>query len=108
MIACILFSAWAVLSGEPLVGDKSLLNLDLIINSLFNLSGPTAFGTEEGHFSLNFPHHHYMIGVYSHIVLCVFGYVASFFFKQDKDISGLTFSDWRKTHKKVADVVKEV
>jgi SSS family solute:Na+ symporter len=94
MIACILFSAWAVLTGEPLVGDESVLNL----NSLF--------GLEEGQFSLNFPHHHYMIGVYSHIVLCVFGYVGSFFFKQDKDISGLTFSDWRRTHTRIADAAQ--
>ncbi|MHC4478261.1 MAG: sodium:solute symporter family transporter [Planctomycetota bacterium] len=105
MIACILFSAWAVLTGEPLVGDKSLIDLNMLFNNVFN---STALGTDEGQFTLNFPHHHYMIGVYSHIVLCIFGYVASFFFKQDKDISGLTFSDWRRTHTKIADAVREV
>jgi len=104
MLACILFSCWAVLSGEPLVGDKILLDLNQGLNNLFNT---TAFGTEQGQLSLNFPHHHYMIGVYSHIVLFVFGYIASLFFRHDRDISGLTFYDWRKTHKKVAEVIKE-
>jgi SSS family solute:Na+ symporter len=99
ILASVLFSVWAVLSGEPLVGEKSLIDLNQICNNLFNT---TAFGTLEGQTSLNFPHHHYMIGVYSHIVLFAVGYIASFFFKQDKNIAGLTFYDWRKTHKKVA------
>jgi SSS family solute:Na+ symporter len=101
MVACVLFSCWAVLSGEPLVGDKILVDMNQGFNSLFN---STAFGTGEGQVSLNFPHHHYMIGVYSHIVLFVVGYVASLFFRHDRNISGLTFYDWRKTHKKVAEV----
>jgi SSS family solute:Na+ symporter len=105
MVACVLFSCWAVLSGEPLVGDKILVDMNQGFNSLFSA---TAFGTAEGQVSLNFPHHHYMIGVYSHIVLFVVGYIASLFFRHDRDIGGLTFYDWRKTHKKVADVVREV
>jgi SSS family solute:Na+ symporter len=104
MVACILFSVWAVLSGEPLVGDKSLIDLNQICSNLFNT---TAFGTLEGQTSLNFPHHHYMIGVYSHIVLFVFGYVASLFFKHKRDITGLTFYDWRKRGKSVAEMVEE-
>ena len=104
MVACILFSCWAVLSGEPLVGDKILVDLNQIANNVFN---STKFGTAEGQISLNFPHHHYMIGVYSHIVLFVFGYVASLFFSHDRDISGLTFFDWRKQHKTIAEVVGE-
>jgi len=104
MVACVLFSCWAILSGEPLVGDKILLDLNQGFNNLFNT---TAFGTEQGQVSLNFPHHHYMIGVYSHIVLFVVGYIASLFFRHDRDITGLTFYDWRKQHKTIAEVVQE-
>ena len=41
--------------------------------------------------SLNFTHHDYMIGVYSHILLFVVGYLASLFFKREKDIRSLTY-----------------
>ncbi|MHC4645371.1 MAG: sodium:solute symporter family protein [Planctomycetota bacterium] len=70
-----------------------------------------AFLTKQGYVNLgrlNFTHHKYMLGVYSHAVLFGVAYIASFFFKHDKDISGLTFYGWRKTHKKVAEAVKEI
>ena len=69
-----------------------------------------AFLTKAGYIDLgklNFTHHKYMLGVYSHLVLFFVAYIASFFFKHDKDISGLTFYGWRKTRKKVAEVAKE-
>ncbi|MHC4155362.1 MAG: sodium:solute symporter, partial [Planctomycetota bacterium] len=53
---------------------------------------------------LNFPHHKYMLQVYSNLVLFGVGYLASFLFKQDKDLTDLTYWGWRKTHKKVAEV----
>jgi hypothetical protein len=49
-----------------------------------------------------------MLGVYSHLVLFGVAYVASFFFKHDKDLTNLTFYGWRKTRKKIAEVVSEV
>jgi len=71
MVACILFTAWALLTSKKII--------DL------------------GRF--NFTHHKYMLGVYTHFVLFGVGYFASFFFKQDKNIEGLTFYDWRAKHK---------
>ena len=32
----------------------------------------------------NFPHHKYMLGVYSHLIVFVVGYFASFLFKTEK------------------------
>ncbi len=70
--ACILFTAWAVLTSTPMeISGKKVLLLDL------------------GEF--NFIQHKYMIGVYSHIILVIFGYVASLFYKTDKDILDLTY-----------------
>lgn len=107
LIACILFSGWAVLTGQPLVGDKSFLDLNPLMSSVFNAFGiKTAFGTETS-VNLNFPHHHYMIGVYSHIVLFVVGYVASLFFKPIKSTKGLTFYDWREEHRTIAEMAAE-
>jgi len=69
----ILFTAYAVLTSTPLeIGGQKRLIMDL------------------GGF--NYTHHKLLIGVYSHIVLFVFGYFASFFFKSTRDISHLTFS----------------
>ncbi len=70
--ASVLFTAYALLTSQPVFwGGKNQLLLDL---------GP-----------LNFTHHEYMIGVYSHVLLCVVGYVASLFFKNENDISSLTY-----------------
>lgn len=75
IIASVLFTAYAVLTSKPLMPGKAIvLNL--------------------GHF--NFTHHKMMIGVYSHLVLMGVGYVASFFFQQEKDISALTYSSYLK------------
>jgi len=61
-----------------------------------------AFLTKQGTIdlgALNFTHHKYMLGVYSHIVLFVVGYLASFLFQQEKDIGDLTFYGWNKKRK---------
>lgn len=77
MVACIIFTAYAVLTSTPVGSDDSKkLILDL------------------GRF--NFTHHKYMLGVYSHLVLLVIGYVASLFFSNNHDIDGLTYSGWLK------------
>jgi SSS family solute:Na+ symporter len=60
--ACVLFTGWAVLTRQGYL--------------------------DWGRF--NFPHHKYMIGVYSHIVLFVVGYLASFLFHHRKPPKELT------------------
>ncbi|HPR30664.1 MAG TPA: sodium:solute symporter [Prolixibacteraceae bacterium] len=71
IVASILFTAWAILTSEPLIPGKEIV-LDL------------------GGF--NYTHHKMLVGVYSHLVLFGTGYLASFLFKQDKDLSHLTFN----------------
>lgn len=74
--ACVLFTAYAVLTSTK-----------------FDLGGPQKqLIVDLGKF--NFPHHPYMVGVYSHIVLFVVGYLASFFFKPERDVRELTFYGW--------------
>jgi len=105
LIACMLFTAWGFLTGPPLdPGNEAWVNLNSASNNLF---GTSAFGSAEGQTNLNFPHHRYMLGVYSHIVIFVFAYVASLFFRHDRDISGLTFYDWRRSHRSVAAMTEE-
>jgi SSS family solute:Na+ symporter len=58
MAACVLFTAYAVLTSTQ-VNNRLLLD----------------FG------DLNFTHHKYMLGVYSHIIVLIVGYITSFFFK---------------------------
>jgi solute:Na+ symporter, SSS family len=70
--ASILFTTYALLTSTPVFwGGQERLLLDLG--------------------SLNFTHHSYMIGVYSHLLLLVFGYFASLLFKSEKNIRSLTF-----------------
>jgi SSS family solute:Na+ symporter len=70
--ASILFTAYAFLTSMPVYwGGEEHVLLDLG--------------------NLNFKHHEYMIGVYSHILLFVVGYLASLFFKNEKDIRSLTY-----------------
>jgi len=73
--ACVLFTAYAALSTTRIEwGGEQRLILDLG--------------------SYNFPHHRFMVGVYSHLVLLVVGYTASFFFKEDSDPRDLTVFGW--------------
>jgi SSS family solute:Na+ symporter len=82
IIACILFTGYAILTSTPVPvgGGENKLLLDL------------------GRF--NYSQHKYMIGVYSHIVLFVVGYVASFFFNHEKEIKDLTIYAWLKKRRK--------
>ncbi len=75
IIACVLFTAYALLTSTPIGENKTLL-LD--------------FGR------FNFTHHKYMLGVYSHIVLLVVGYTTSLFFKKNEQIQHLTYTGWVK------------
>src|SRR5204862_4035254 len=60
IIVCILFTAYAFLTSTPVGVKNPQLLLDL------------------GNF--NFTHHKLMLGVYSHLVVIVVGYIASLFF----------------------------
>lgn len=70
--ASVLFTAYALLTSNSVYfnGKKQLL-LDLG--------------------SMNFTHHEYMIGVYSHVLLFGVGYIASLFFKSKKEYRSLTY-----------------
>lgn len=65
--ACVAFTAYAVLTSTK-VGDHAILDLG----------------------KYNFHQHKYMLGVYSHIIVFVVGYVASLFFKTPKAAEELT------------------
>ncbi|MFD2033854.1 sodium:solute symporter [Belliella marina] len=77
IIVCILFTTYAFLTSTPLSfgGEKKLL-LDLR--------------------SYNFPHHKYMLGVYSHLIVLIVGYIASRFFKSPKVPDSLTIHGYFK------------
>ncbi|MGF7140629.1 sodium:solute symporter family protein [Roseimarinus sediminis] len=84
IVASILFTAYAVLTSTVFnLNDESRLLLDLG--------------------NLNFSHHKYMIGVYSHVVLFVVGYIASLFFKteqSDDEIKSLTYAGYLELKRK--------
>jgi solute:Na+ symporter, SSS family len=73
--ACVLFTGWAVLTSTP-IGDNNKIILDL------------------GNF--NYTQHKYMLGVYSHFVLFIVGYLASLFFPKPEIDDNLTIYGWIK------------
>jgi SSS family solute:Na+ symporter len=73
---CILFTAYAVLTTTK-IDDMPILDLG----------------------KLNFPHHKYMLGVYSHIIVLVVGYIASLFFKSGPADEHLTIYGYIKSKK---------
>ncbi|MBN2165164.1 MAG: sodium:solute symporter [Marinilabiliaceae bacterium] len=80
IIASILFTGWAVLTSTKFdIGGESKLLIDCG--------------------NLNFSHHKYMLGVYSHIVLFVVGWLSSLFFKSEKVIDHLTYAGWKQSLK---------
>jgi SSS family solute:Na+ symporter len=80
--ASVIFTAYAVLTSTKfdMGGEKKLL-LD--------------FG------NFNFSHHKMMLGVYSHIVLFVVGYIASLFYRDTKDVGRLTYKGWKNERKRL-------
>jgi len=80
IIACILFTAYAFLTKQGIVD----------LNKIFGVN------------YLNFTHHKYMLGVYSHIVLFGVAYIASLFFKQEKDVKHLTYYGWREQRREIS------
>jgi SSS family solute:Na+ symporter len=75
IIACILFTAYALLTSTP-VGLK---NPKLLLD----------FG------NFNFTHHKLMLGVYSHLVVIVVGYIASLFYPKPVLQENLLYSSWK-------------
>lgn len=73
---CILFTAYAVLTTTK-IDDTPILDLG----------------------KFNFPHHKYMLGVYSHIIVLVVGYIASLFFKSEPADEHLTIYGYIKSKK---------
>ena len=82
--AAVIFTAYAVLTST-----KVDMNGDGTKETLLNLR------------EWNFTHHKYMLGVYSHLIVLVVGYLASFFFKTPKAPKELTiygYFDEKKSH----------
>jgi SSS family solute:Na+ symporter len=75
IIACILFTAYALLTSTP-VGLK---NPKLLLD----------FG------NFNFTHHKLMLGVYSHLVVIVVGFIASLFYPKPVLQENLLYSSWK-------------
>ena len=71
IIVNILFTAYAILTSTKF-GDSTLLDLG----------------------KWNFPHHHYMLGVYTHLIVIIIGYFASFLFKSGEIHEDLTIYIW--------------
>jgi len=74
---CVLFTAYAVLTTTD-INDKLILDLG----------------------KYNFPQHKYMLGVYSHLIVLVVGYVASLFFKTEPADKELTIHGYYSKNKK--------
>lgn len=71
IFACVLFTAYAVLTSTPIGIENKRLLLDM------------------GEW--NFKQHKYMLGVYSHLVVIIVGYLASFLFKETETDIALTY-----------------
>ncbi len=71
IVASILFTAYAILTSMK-IGDNLILDLG----------------------NWNFTHHKYMLGVYTHVIVLVVGYVSSLFFKSGEPDATLTFHGW--------------
>ena len=79
--ACVLFTAYAFLTSTKIgLGSEKHILLDL------------------GKF--NFTQHKYMLGVYSHVIVIVVGYLASLFFPKPVLDKNLLFSGWLETQRK--------
>ncbi|HEX9601104.1 MAG TPA: hypothetical protein VF985_06420, partial [Mariniflexile sp.] len=76
---CVAFTAYAVLTSTKINGS--------VILDLGNY---------------NFPHHKYMLGVYSHLIVLIVGYFASFLFKSEKVKDELTIYGYFKLKEKNA------
>jgi SSS family solute:Na+ symporter len=80
IITCIIFTSYAFLTSTEIgLGDNKSLLLD--------------FG------KYNFTHNKLMLGVYSHLIVIVVGYIASLFFPKPDLDANLLFSGWKNDRK---------
>ncbi len=77
ILICVLFTGYAVLTSSE-INDSLILDLG----------------------NLNFTHHKYMLGVYSHFILFGTGLIASYFFKKVKVPEDLTYYGWSRKNRK--------
>jgi solute:Na+ symporter, SSS family len=75
IVVCILFTAYAFFTSTPI----GLKNPKLLLD----------FG------NFNFSHHKLMLGVYSHLIVIVVGYIASLFFPKPVLEDNLLYSSWK-------------
>jgi SSS family solute:Na+ symporter len=81
IVVCIIFTAYAFLTSTPVgTGENKTLLLDM------------------GKY--NFTHHKLMLGVYSHVVVIVVGYIASLFFPKPVLDTNLLYSGWRSNSRR--------
>lgn len=73
IVVSIIFTAYAVLTSQK-IGDSKLLDLG----------------------SWNFTHHKYMLGVYTHLIVIIVGYLGSLFFPHEEVHEDLTIYSWYK------------
>lgn len=78
ILVCVIFTSYAVLTSTRIAG-KPIVD----------------FG------SLNFPHHKYMLGVYTHLIIIIVGYLASLLFKSKEPHEELTIYWWIKNRKAI-------
>ena len=71
IVVCVLFTAYAVLTSMK-ISNGVVLDLG----------------------KWNFTHHKYMLGVYTHFIIIIVGYIASLFFKSDEPHDDLTIYAW--------------
>ena len=77
IVVCVLFTGYAVLTSSE-VNGKLILDMG----------------------ALNFTHHKYMLGVYSHFILFGVGLLASYFFTNVKVPEELTYYGWSRSKRK--------
>ena len=77
IVVCVLFTGYAVLTSS-------------------NINGELVFDMGK----LNFTHHKYMLGVYSHFILFGVGLLASYFFKGSPVPEDLTYYGWSRANRK--------
>lgn len=81
LLVCILFTAYAMLTSPQKMPDGSK-------QALLDLG------------AWNYTHSKYMLGVYSHIIVLVVGYLASFLFRTPEADKELTIYGWLESQKK--------
>ncbi|RKR84354.1 SSS family solute:Na+ symporter [Mucilaginibacter gracilis] len=88
VLTCVLFTAYAFLTSTKIgLGKEKHVLLDMGIYS--------------------FKQHKYMLGVYSHIIVIVVGYLASLFFPKPVLNKNLLFSGWLEKRRKIAAELKQ-